>query len=307
MRYSHFSVLQAAAKLFSLRSLARLSNGDGTGALDDMRTMFELAGKLESEPTLIAGLVESSMVSVARQTISDGLDTGRWADDQLREIEALVARVNLIQRHIFAMQSERTYINSALAKCIMDGTRSKDVPQGSMTESNWLVERYICGRSYVRRNQIWMNSAFDEELSMWDPAKEQWNPRSRSFSANELKASWRKYNFFHAIMSGPVYENAGNRALQDHAKLRMAGLACALERYRMARGTYPEKLDLLVPGFVATIPHDPCDGQAFRYRLAPDGYLLYSVATNRKDDDGKLSTDDPSADPDWRWWSPLKE
>ena len=205
------------------------------------------------------------------------------------------------------MQSERTFLNSALAKCIMDGTRYKDVPQGPMTESNWLIERYICGRSYVRRNQIWMNSAIDEELSMWDPAKAQWNPRSRNFSANELKASWEKYNFIHAIMSGPVYENAGNRALEAHAKLRMAGLACALERYSMARGSYPEKLDLLVPDFVATIPHDPCDGQPFRYRLAPDGYLLYSVATNRKDDDGKLSTDDPSADPDRRWWSPLKE
>ena len=140
MRYSHFSVLQAAAKLFSLRSLARLSNGDGTGALDDIRTMFELAGKLESEPTLIAGLVETSMVSMARQAISDGMDTGRWADDQLREIEALISRVNLIQRHVFSIESERAFVNSMLAKYIVDGTRHKDVPPGTPTEFNWLVE-----------------------------------------------------------------------------------------------------------------------------------------------------------------------
>ena len=307
MPYAHFSIFQSAAKLFSLRSFARLSNGDGAGALDDIRSIFGLAGKLESEPTLIAGLVELSIVSTALQAISDGMDTGRWADDQLREIETLTARVNLIRRHVFAMESERSFVNSVFAKYIVDGTRYKDAPQGAPTESNWLLERYLCGRSYVRRNQLWMNSALDEELSMWDPAKEQWNPRSRSFSAVELKASWEKYNLIHAIMTWGVYENAGNRALEAHAKVRMAGIACALERYSAARGSYPEKLDLLVPDFVATIPHDPCDGQPFRYRLAPDGYLLYSVAINRKDDNGELSNQDPSAGPDWRWWSPLKE
>ena len=307
MPYAHFSVFQSAAKLFSLRSFARLSNGDGAGALDDIRSIFGLAGKLESEPTLIAGLVELFIVSRACQTISDGMDTGRWSEDQLREIEALVAGVNLIQRHLFSMQSERTYLNSIFAEYIVNGSRQRHRPLGAPTGLHWLIERYICSRSYVLRNQLWMNSAFDEELSMWDPAKEQWNPRKRLYSANQLEASWKKYSFFHVILNGFVYESAGNRALELHAKLRMAGLACALERYSMARGSYPEKLALLVPDFVATIPHDPCDGQPFRYRLAPDGYLLYSVAINRKDDDGKLSTNDSSSDPDWRWWSPLKE
>lgn len=307
MRYSHFSVLQAAAKVLALRSCALLASGDLDGAIEDIGTMFELAGKLESEPTLIAGLVQSSMISIARQAISDGLDDGRWTESQLREIEALVARVNLIKRHIFSMESERAFGNSMLAKYIVDGTRYKDVPPGTPTELNWLIERYICGRSYVRSNQIWINAAFDEEISMWSPMKEQWNPSSRKYSVSELKLSWERYNFVHAILSWPIYETAGEQALEGHAKLLMTGLACALERYRISRGAYPETLDLLVPDFVASIPHDPCDGKPLRYRLEPNSYLLYSVGIDRKDDGGNLSTVEFVADPDWRWWAPLKE
>ena len=73
-----------------------------------------------------------------------------------------------------------------------------------------------------------------------------------------------------------------NQNLADEAQI-----ACALERYRLAHGEYPETLDALVPQFMETIPHDIIGGQPLHYRRTDDGkFLLYSVGWNETDDGG---------------------
>jgi hypothetical protein len=299
----HLAVFQTVAKLLSLRCDARLVSGDGAGAVDDLRTIFALAAKLDSEPTLIAGFVQMGNLSVALRAISDGLDFGGWTELQLREIESLTARVSPIRRHLLSMASERAFLNSQFAQSI----DSRSAPGVPPVYGNWLAERYISSPSYARRNQLWLNMAIDEELSMWDASNDRSDQRPRMYSATKLKASWDVYLYVHAVWMWPALENSGEHALQNHAKMRMAGLACALERFRNVRGAYPESLEFLVPDFVTKLPQDPCNGEPFRYRLAPEGYLLYSVATNRKDEGGAMPADNSATSPDWRWWSPLKQ
>ena len=66
-------------------------------------------------------------------------------------------------------------------------------------------------------------------------------------------------------------------------------MACALERYRLAHGQFPESLDALVPEILSQLPHDVLNGQPFKYRRTADGqYLLYSVGWNETDEGGVL-------------------
>ena len=70
-------------------------------------------------------------------------------------------------------------------------------------------------------------------------------------------------------------------------------IACALERYRLAHGEYPEALSALTPQFIDTIPHDIIGGQPLHYRRTPDGkFLLYSIGWNETDDGGQPSPHD---------------
>jgi hypothetical protein len=64
-------------------------------------------------------------------------------------------------------------------------------------------------------------------------------------------------------------------------------IACALERYRLAHGAYPETLEALVPQFMERAPHNIINGQALKYRREGGGFLLYSVGWNGTDDGGK--------------------
>jgi len=59
------------------------------------------------------------------------------------------------------------------------------------------------------------------------------------------------------------------------------------------KSIYPENLAALSPGFIAACPADLTTGQALKYRPSQDGYVLYSVGWNQKDDSGK--------DDDWVW------
>ena len=66
-------------------------------------------------------------------------------------------------------------------------------------------------------------------------------------------------------------------------------MACALERYRLAHGQFPESLGALVPEILSQLPHDVLNGQPFKYRRTADGqYLLYSVGWNETDEGGVL-------------------
>jgi hypothetical protein len=73
-------------------------------------------------------------------------------------------------------------------------------------------------------------------------------------------------------------------------------LAFALECYRRERGGYPKTLDALAPRYVKNVPHDLFSGKALIYRPSAEGYLLYSVGINGKDEGGRTYGDQPPGD-----------
>jgi hypothetical protein len=86
-----------------------------------------------------------------------------------------------------------------------------------------------------------------------------------------------------------------------------AQIVCALERYRLAHGEYPETLDVLAPQFIEKLPHDIIGGQPLHYRRIEGGiFLLYSVGWNETDDGGVPGTLSDPKQGDWVWQYPLK-
>jgi hypothetical protein len=89
----------------------------------------------------------------------------------------------------------------------------------------------------------------------------------------------------------------------------LATVACALERYRIAESRYPEKLDPLVPRFIATLPTDVMNGKPLNYfRTEGDQFVLYSVGWNEADEGGEvMRLGRGGIDPkegDWVWQYP---
>jgi hypothetical protein len=68
--------------------------------------------------------------------------------------------------------------------------------------------------------------------------------------------------------------------------LELTRVAAALAVYRAERGTYPEKLDELLPDVLGELPVDVYHGKPLIYKRLADGFLLYSAGENGVDDGG---------------------
>jgi len=82
-----------------------------------------------------------------------------------------------------------------------------------------------------------------------------------------------------------------DRKLQEHAKtaearLRLLMTDLAIRQFQSERGVYPNRLVELVPQFLQAVPRDPFGTSGFIYRLQTNGFLLYSVGPDGKDDGG---------------------
>ena len=98
----------------------------------------------------------------------------------------------------------------------------------------------------------------------------------------------------------PNFSKAIQRTACNQTLVNEAFIACGLERYRLAKGQYPEGLDALAPQFAEKLPHDIVGGQPLKYHRTADGrFVLYSVGWNGKDDGGVAGKGQTEGD--WVW------
>jgi hypothetical protein len=100
-------------------------------------------------------------------------------------------------------------------------------------------------------------------------------------------------------LSAVMMKEATLEAMIDAARI---GLACRI--YRNEEGRFPEKIADLVPHILGREPLDPFTGKSFIYTVRENGFIVYSVGTNKKDDLGKGSEITQMVmekDDDWAW------
>jgi hypothetical protein len=294
----HLTPLRELAKLYSLRATAHLDAGNADAALADVQTCRRLADALRGEPILISFLVRGAILELAIQPVWEGLATHRWNAQQLVALEAEFARANEIALLVNALQGERRSAYG-IVRALENSLRSKQFHGGASedflrwTPSGWLRQNLLrIDRFYVEH----MLPAIDGPNRRLDvKAFEQMEP---------LVEKRHPYNLL-ALMLLPAVQATPRRAGLTQTGVDQLQLACALERYRLARGELPRRLEDLVPDFIAQIPCDVVDGQPLRYRATgADKFILWSVGWNQTDDDGQVVLDGNKLKDDqgdWVW------
>ena len=87
----------------------------------------------------------------------------------------------------------------------------------------------------------------------------------------------------------PIYSKARRKEADCQANNDLLMLEFALRAYRLEHGNYPATLKQLLPADLLTLPHDPFSaGDSLHYQRTGQGYTLYSIGPNGKDDHGML-------------------
>ena len=308
----HLGLVTNAGKLYALRLAAHLALGESAAACQDFHAGVRLTTATHEEPALITGLVRITCAWKMEQAVWDGLAGHRWAEPELREIEADLAQLDWLDGYRLAMGSERG-VSNLIADRLIDkrGELAELIrgvqmfPQPKPLSDKWTYDLFPAGWFY--RSKVRSNQHFDEMLARFEPAQRRWfGERAVPSSPKRIKDLPTKIRYLPFMLAAPVLEDCETRFVQVATVTDQTRIACALERFRLARGTFPQALSELTPEFLSAVPAEIVNGEPYRYRRTDDGsFVLYSVGTDLRDDGGII---DPKAtaskQADWVWRYP---
>ena len=307
----HLALIKSLVQVLSLRARAELVLGKQDAALDDVELMLYVADSIKDEPLIISHLVRLATLHITWQLIAESLAERQWSDSQLRQLEARMSNFNLLKEGAWTMNGERVAIGtrgfellrsrpSALDEMLANGDESQ-MKRVSLFPKGWTYFEQV---NYQR---LFM----DDILVGVDTEARRVHPREVDDGASRLDGSFHgfwgwNHDIFFAMLLPPLKKITKKSAV-GQTSMDEAAVACALERYRLAHGDYPEKLAALVPQFIAAIPQDIFSGEPLKYRRTDDGkFVLYSIGWNEKDDGGTIVLDQSHKTPDldqgdWVW------
>jgi len=330
--FPHLFYFEDCAQVLQLRAAAELEDNQSEKALADIELMLRLSDSIRTEPFLFSHVARIRMAGFTVQPIWEGLVKHKWSDGQLADLEQALGKLDFVSDYQFAMRGERAcsiatieYMRrnrSHALNCIVMithlGRGDRYYPSDDMDRpfpfltvliphlipSGWFYQNEITTARMSQQLLPILHGT--NEIILVDAMR-----RAESASKAE-REHLSPYNVI-ALMVRPALGRVSRMFVFAQSSLDLARTACALERYRLAHGVYPEMLDVLAPQFFEKLPHDIINGQPLHYRRTDDGqFVLYSVGWNEKDDGGIVKLREPmnvTVDleaGDWVWRYPAK-
>jgi hypothetical protein len=207
-----------------------------------------------------------------------------WSAAQCAEVQARLARIDAIGEWIESFSAMRAFEAANIEQQVNNRegfVRSwKNIMPGSNNEMLTKYARYAPA-GWFFQNELVLDHRIDHVVSELRRAKEtgvcapiQWQQPDETKLFTVL-IDWPHDLFNTAITQIPI----------SITQVQLAHTACALERFHIEQGQYPESLAALVPKLLPRVPQDLMDGKLLRYRrLNEHSFLLYSVGLNGTDD-----------------------
>jgi hypothetical protein len=325
----HLAGLKDCTAVIQLRTMAELQNGQSDKALADVKLMLRLIDSIRTEPFLISHRIRIEMLKSTIQPVWEGLADHRWSDAQLAELDQELAKLDFLMDYEFIMRAERTSIIGRIESLRLTRDLESQLPKirmmisdksGESEESEDWGIRIATGMVHVIPSAVFYRAELivARAIQEWDlpivdvrqhTVSLEADQKARSNIAKEVdsRPPWATQKII-VNLNLPYLQWAVFNFTYAQNSVDMARVACALERFRLAHGGYPETLDALQPHFIESLPHDVIGGQPLKYHLTDNGqFALYSVGWNGTDDGGMVvvrkyfETQIDSDKGDWVW------
>ena len=285
-------------------------------ALRQISLIHDSCRLLEFQPTgkpmtLVAAMINVAVTGLYVSVIGDGLRLNAWREPELESLQAQLQEISLLPHVASAFETERASLSRVLETItpseydqLFNGSgsttlwdRLQDPRYAFMTlaPAGWLYQNM---KTLAQLKQAAIN-AFDRSRNLVLPGKV-----DRLIPEHSMRVRLSANTFLADLV--PNFNRAIQTTARNQTLVNEALVACALERYRLANGRYPQTLGALTPRFLEKIPADIIGGKPLNFQLRPDGqYVLYSIGWNERDDGGIPGAKDPSKfeleKGDWVW------
>lgn len=278
------SRMRRAAILLAYDALTKAEDGDAHGALADVAAIYGIVGHI-NDPVLISGVVAANTEKTGAKGFEDVLAIASPAAADLSQVS--------LPDHV----SHRRALRSGLA-----GAEALDLA---------FFETFAYLDSGSPALQAF--GPIGDRMAVWAVM----SPFYRLFLLSDDLASYRRAmaelqhiaglpyagsrhaleafgKFFNANHGGlatrllvPSINRCVERAWAGDTRRALARTALALATFKAKTGSYPEKLDALVPDFLPRIPLDPFSGRPIRLKREGAGVVVFSAGRGLQDGDSR--------------------
>lgn len=290
---------------------ARLAarDGDAARAIDNIRAMLALSRHSVEPTTLLIGQLVGNAIFVraamsAEQLMIDA--PSLLTSDQIAELSSMIARwranpfkgddtvdttgerammLDILQRvYTDDGNGDGRLANANAARWLATLQAGEPSPTGNNIFIGAITSQVIAGRAATLK-------AYDDELAA--VAQRSTLPlqqrEAEEMRSDRFEGFATRIRYVFAATMLPALDRASRNLTLAAARREAVLVGLALERYRLARGTYPATLRELIPTYISSIPTDPWDGGELKYaapKSPTDRPRLYSVGRDLKDDGG---------------------
>lgn len=297
--------LRQLGRLQVLRAVVALREGQGEAALGDLLGLLTLCRHLQGEPHLISQLLALALEGIAMQPLWEGLQARAWSDPQLGRLEAALGALAPLEGLRRGLHFERVVSARQLAAHPGETLRFALFVDGRMGWWTSLLVQVAFPRGWGYQNAVHLDQGWLEGSLSTMEGGVYWPERAQQ-TDERMVDMVRRARFdptrYLAVVAMPAMLGQTGRAAERASFLAQARLACALERHRRVHGTYPERLEALVPAFLPSLVRDSVEGRPFVYARTATGFRLHSWGTDGRDDGGQMKPlDSTRVGPDWAW------
>jgi hypothetical protein len=261
--------LQTAARLLRLRANVSAEKGDAAQAGRAIRAIFGLARSLEREPKLLTFEVKHVIETIGCNAIAYCIPKIQLSTEDLADFDKALAHADEQTEIVAAFCGQRL----PTIVLVQEDFRNQSAAG--------IVSRI--GTQEIQHDFAQCLRYFGEVLAC---VKEPWPVASRE--AQEISDRWDKIT---ARGSLPMtrMSQLGFLRLIEHSESAIARknatrIIIAVERYRRDHHALPDRLDKLVPQYLADLPQDPFSEKPFPWSADDQGLAVYSVGPNGTDD-----------------------
>ena len=245
------------------RIAVHLHSDDPERACRDQVAFIQFANHLQ-EQGLVGLLVDVAVCGIISDTIWEGLAMQAFDEGQLLKLQTALEETRLTrdfaQVALREMGWSRDVIDDPDFRKLLFTELNVAFSGASSDPLRKLQNAIRYGLDVVAPKGRHMNAVLDN-FSMWESVILENGQVPMELTVEQVdrmnawKPGWRSRISIMRVAI-PNLGRIGDATLEVQQKFDFGIIACALERYQIANGSYPETLEALVPDFISDLPGD---------------------------------------------------
>ncbi len=295
--------LRGGVRGLNLRAMHSIGENRLNDAWEDTMAIYRLSGLMAQGKTLVEQLVAISFRGIACQTTEAILSSDRVTKELAHRIQKDLATISPFANIANSVdQMERISTLDAVVYSGIHGFEALSgdgFPAGTKSAIDYISVDWNITLVHI-------NDKYDEAVAGMRlahfPERQKAFARFNTKLEKEAASSKQAGTILASILSRdtrsdligsifaalmlPAVDAACSAEDRSNSLLTITQLSAALAVYRVEHGTYPAKIADLTPAVINKLPADLYHDKPYVYKRVNDGYLLYTIGANDRDDSG---------------------